>query len=445
MLLYDTLSASKREFEPIDRRRIGMYVCGPTVYDYNHLGHARTYLSFDLLHRYLRFKGFEVNYVQNITDVGHLVGEREAGQDKIKQKAEQTGQSLTEIIEHFSEAHKKDLRLLNILMPSEMPAASAHIKDIISFIEGLIEKRVAYQTTEGNVYFAVSKKPDYGKLSRRGLTEILTGTRVEPAKDKRSPADFALWKAAPIGTKELTWESPWSRGFPGWHIECSAMSRKYLGDTFDIHGSAVEHVFPHHENEIAQSESLTDKPLANYWVHTGLLTINGQKMSKSLRNAVTVSDALKNYSANEIRLAFFQTHYRKPFDYTSQALAQGVSLRSKIFTSYSGSLPSESDKAIWDEIISALEDDLDSPRALAIWAAEGVNKLSRQDNDKLMAIFGLNYRHLEDDETASRLAKERDEARKKGDFLTADNRKAELSSKGFEVIDNEQGSVYVPR
>jgi len=444
MQLYNTLSAKKEEFHSIALDKVGLYVCGPTVYDYDHIGHARTYLTFDLLNRFLRFSGYDVTYVQNITDVGHLVNDAETGTDKIRQKAQETGASTSEIITHFTQAHLKDLRALNILLPSHSPKASDHIKEIITFIKELITDNYAYVTDLGNVYFSVARKSDYGKLSRRGVAEILTGSRVEPARDKRSPADFALWKAAPLGAKDLTWESPWSRGFPGWHIECSAMSRQYLGDTFDIHGSAVEHVFPHHENEIAQSEALTGKPLANWWIHAGMLTVNGAKMSKSLRNTVSVQDTLKEYSANELRLALFQTHYRKPFDYTKQAMAQGVSLRSKFFLAYAGALPENSDRALWDEIISALEDDLDSPRALAAWS-EGIGRLNREDTDQLFAVFGLSFKKATDNDKVAELIRERDRARSQKDFLTADNRKAEIVQLGFEVIDTDRESLYLPR
>ncbi len=443
LTLYNTLTAKKEEFRPIEAGTVGMYVCGPTVYDYDHIGHARTYLNFDLLNRMLQFEGFEVRFIQNITDVGNLMNDAETGKDKIKQKAQETGQTSVQVIEHFSEAHKQAMKRLNILKPEFYPKASEHVKDIIAFIEGLIEKSFAYATSEGNVYFRVSKKADYGKLSHRGIAEIVTGTRVEPAKDKLSPADFALWKAAPFGANEMVWESPWGKGFPGWHIECSAMSRKYLGDTFDIHGSAIEHVFPHHENEIAQTEALTGKQMAKWWVHTGLLLVNGQKMSKSLRNTILVDEALENFSANELRLAMYQTHYRRPFDYTKANMEQGVTLRKKLFGHYR-SLPDQTSGNIYHEIISALEDDLDSPAALQLWA-QSASKISLEDTNKLFNIFGLAYKKVEEDPAAQRLAADRHVAREAQDFLTADNRKAELLQLGYEAVDTEDITEYVPR
>jgi cysteinyl-tRNA synthetase len=280
-------------------------------------------------------------------------------------------------------------------------------------------------------------------LSHRGIAEIVTGTRIEPAKDKLSPADFALWKVAPFGATDMVWDSPWGKGFPGWHIECSTMSRKYLGDTFDIHGSAIEHVFPHHENEIAQSEALTGKPLAHWWVHTGLLTVNGQKMSKSLRNTVSVDEALQEYSANELRLAMYQTNYRRPFDYTRANMEQGVTLRKKIFGAYR-QLSDQTSEGIYQEIIAALEDDLDTPTALQVWG-QNVMKLSLSHTNKLFEIFGLTYRRVEEDPSAQRLAADRHVARDKKDFLTADNRKAELLQLGYEAVDTDEDTEYVPR
>ena len=441
--IYNTLTGKRENFKSIKPHKVGMYVCGPTVYDYGHVGHARTYLTFDLINRFLNFLGYKVNYIQNITDVGHLVGDAETGTDKIKKKAQETGESIGDIVRHYTEAHLEDLKSLNILEPSNLPKASEHIKDIVTFVEDLISKGFAYVTEEGNVYFSVNKKPDYGKLSHRGLAEILTGTRVEPAKDKRLPADFALWKAAPAGATEYVWDSPWGKGFPGWHIECSVMSQKYLGDTFDIHGSAVEHVFPHHENEIAQSEAKTGKPLANYWVHSGMLTINGRKMSKSLSNTIRVPDALKDYSSNEIRLAFYQTPYRQPFDYTRESMTQGVALRSKLFNAYMNATTEGSEER-FIEITDALSDDLDTHKALDLWS-ELANSLNRAQFEKLFEIFGLKFIAIEENPQAKKLADEREEARAKKDFLTSDNRRGEIERLGYEVKDSDSGSHYIPR
>lgn len=441
--LHNTLTGQKEEFKSIKSNHVSMYVCGPTVYDADHIGHARTYIGFDLLHRLLRYLNYQVNYVQNVTDVGHLVNDAEVGADKVQKRAAETGQSPRQLADHYTEMHLEDMAALNVLAPSHQPKASDHIREIQDFITSLINAGFAYFTTQGNVYFAVSKKADYGKLSHRSLTEIITGTRVEAAGDKRSAADFALWKSSRINDPEMTWDSPWGRGYPGWHIECSAMSRKYLGDTFDIHGSAVEHVFPHHENEIAQSEALTNKPMANFWVHTGMLTINGRKMSKSLHNQVTVKEALKEYSANELRLAFMLSHYRRPFDYTKDVMEQGIALRRKIFQAYP-ELEDSAEEEILSEIISALLEDMDTPRALSI-LEEKHQQLGKQQTDKLFEVLGLVRRNIEDDEKALTLSREREQARSNGDYLTADNRKAELRQLGFEVIDSSEATTYISR
>ena len=422
-----------------------MYVCGPTVYDYDHIGHARTYLTFDLLNRFLSYLGYKVDYVQNITDVGHLVGDAETGTDKIKKKAQETGETVGDIARHYTEAHIADLTSLNLKPPDRWPKASEHIADIVKYIKDLIPKGYAYATEDGNVYFSVNKKLDYGKLSHRGLAEILTGTRVEMAKDKRVAADFALWKAAPLGINEFVWDSPWSKGFPGWHIECSVMSQKYLGDTFDIHGSAVEHVFPHHENEIAQAEAKTGQPLARFWVHSGMLTINGRKMSKSLGNTIRIPAALKDYSANEIRLAFYQTPYRQPFDYTRESMMQGVALRNKLFNSY---VVAKKGKGRGTEnftkIIDTLSDDLDTHQALQIWVDQA-STLNQEQFEYLFNIFGLKFVSIDDNPKVQKLANERVEARAKKDFLTADNRRDEIERLGYEVLDTNTETKYIPR
>ena len=467
VVLYNTLSRKKEEFKSIEPGKVGMYVCGSTVYDYDHVGHARTYLNFDLLRNFLEFDKYEVKFVSNITDVGHLVNDQESGEDKVEKKAREMDMTAAEVADFFTSAHLKDLEDLNIKKPDVMPKASENIKEIIAFIEELINKGYAYITDRGNVYFNVAKDKEYGKLSGRSMMDILTGTRIESAGDKHSMADFALWKAAPLSSKEMIWPSPWGKGYPGWHIECSVMSERYLGKTFDIHGAAVELVFPHHENEIAQSESKNGQSMANYWVHSGMLTINGEKMSKSLHNTVTIQEALKTYSANEMRLAFYSTHYRRPFDWTKQVMEQGIALRKKLFLALND-LPKTTDeatraeplvsssslriahgtstqnKAIYKSIIEALEDDLNTPEAISIWSAN-IDKINREDTDVLMGIFGLKFNNIEDNPKAKQLSVDREEARAKNDFLTADNRKAELNQEGFEVIDSPQGTIYLSR
>jgi len=441
--LFNTMSGQVEEFKSIKPNEVGMYVCGPTVYDYDHIGHARTYLSFDLLNRLLKQLGNKVDYVQNITDVGHLVGDAETGSDKVKEKAQQTGKTVGDIVRHYTDSHLSDLKSLNIKLPNNSPKASEHIADILKYIKDLIDKGYAYATDQGNVYFSVNKKPDYGKLSHRRLTEILTGTRVEPANDKRQVADFALWKAAPNAIGDFIWNSPWSKGYPGWHIECSVMSQKYLGETFDIHGSAVEHIFPHHENEIAQAEAKTGQPLANFWVHAGMLTINGHKMSKSVGNTLRVPDVLKQYSANEIRLALFQTHYRKPFDYTNASMEQGVTLRKKLFQAYLN-LEESKGTEVLESIINTLADDLDSPKALQMWA-EQIGNMGKKEFDSLFELFGLKYADGSNDAQLQKLMTERKAARKEQNFQEADEIKDKITEAGYEVIDSKDLSELISR
>lgn len=444
MLIYNTLSKKVEKFVSLEPKLVKMYVCGPTVYDYDHLGHARTYLGFDLLHRLLLNLGYTVKYVQNITDVGHLQNDAEVGADKVQKKAKELDKTVEQVVEYYTNAHFRDMDALNIIRPTFSPLASQHIEEIISFVTELINLNYAYITNQGNVYFSVNKDQDYGKLSNRGLAEILTGTRVESASDKRSPADFALWKSAPSFATEMIWDSPWGKGFPGWHIECSAMSRKYLGDTFDIHGSAIEHIFPHHENEIAQTESVTGSEMARYWVHTGMLNVNGVKMSKSAHNFITVQDALKKYSFNEIRLAIYLTHYRKPFDYTDKVMEQGVALRRKIFLAYYNSKEEDSNNSICQEILEPLKDDLDSPRALQL-LIENLDKLSKKQFKIIFEVLGLKYHPIDSNSSLTPLIKQREDARQAGDYLTSDNRKAEIENKGYEVIDTSDSTIYLSR
>ena len=283
LVVYNTISRKKEEFKSINKGFVGMYVCGPTVYGYPHLGHAKSYVSFDIIYRYLLSKGYKVKYVQNITDVGHLVGDAESGEDKIERIAKLEQIDPVEIAYKFENIYFDNMRSLNVLRPSISSRATGHIIEIINDVKTLIDKGYAYSTNEGNVYYRIKKFPKYGSLSNRTLENSLSGERIEIASDKENPADFALWKKAEKG-HIMKWPSPWGEGYPGWHIECSVMSRKYLGDTFDIHGGGMDNIFPHHECEIAQSEALTGKPFVNYFIHNNLVTVNGQKMGKSLGN-----------------------------------------------------------------------------------------------------------------------------------------------------------------
>jgi cysteinyl-tRNA synthetase len=316
--IYNSLTREKELFEPVVAGRVNMYVCGPTVYDSPHIGHAKSSVSFDIVVRYLRYRGFDVRYVQNITDVGHLTDDSDEGEDKIGRRARERRIEPMQLVETYTREYFQAMDALNCLRPDISPRASGHIPEIIELVERLIASGHAYEAN-GSVYFDVGSFPEYGKLSNRRLEDQEAGTRVEIAAGKRDPADFALWKRAEPG-HIMCWNSPWGPGFPGWHIECSAMAMKYLGETLDIHGAGVDNIFPHNEDEIAQSECATHKPFARYWMHNGSLMINGVKMSKSLGNFLTVEEGIRQYGAPRLRYFIASSHYRSRLDFSTEAI-----------------------------------------------------------------------------------------------------------------------------
>jgi cysteinyl-tRNA synthetase len=307
--VYNTMTQKKEELIPLHKGRIGMYACGVTVYDLCHIGHARSAVVFDVIYRYLRYKGYEVIYVRNFTDVD----------DKIIKRAHEEGGSTEEIAARYIKEFYTDMGALGMLLPTIEPKATEHIPDMISLVQRLIEKGHAYQV-EGDVYYAVESFPEYGKLSKRSLDEMQAGARVEVDERKRNPLDFALWKAAKAG--EPSWDSPWGKGRPGWHIECSAMSQRYLGDTLDIHGGGKDLIFPHHENEIAQAEGATGKTFVRFWLHNGFVNIDKEKMSKSLGNFLTIKEILKEYHPEIVRFFLLSRHYRSPIDFSPQGMEE---------------------------------------------------------------------------------------------------------------------------
>jgi cysteinyl-tRNA synthetase len=322
--VYNTLGRALQEFRPLHGNLVGVYVCGPTVYGHSHIGHAKSYVSFDVIVRYLRYLGYRVRYVQNITDVGHLT-DTETGEDKVGAKARELGIQPMEVAEAFTRSYFEDMDALNVLPPDISPRASGHIPEQIALVQKLIEGGHAYEA-DGNVYFDVESFPGYGKLSGRSLDEMAEAVRLEARTDKRHAADFALWKKAEPGHL-MRWTSPWGEGFPGWHVECSAMSMKYLGETFDIHGGGIENAFPHHEDEIAQAEGATGKQFVRYWLHNNMVTVNGQKMGKSLGNFITLKDAFagkpplgKPVRPMVLRYFVLTSHYRSPLDFSIEAL-----------------------------------------------------------------------------------------------------------------------------
>jgi cysteinyl-tRNA synthetase len=379
--IFNVLGREKQDFVPLEPGRVGMYVCGPTVYDESHIGHAKTYISFDVVVRYLRYSGYNVLYVQNLTDVGHLL---DSGEDRILRKAAQTQSKPMAIAERYARAYQDAMDKLGVTRPDIQPRASGHIPEQIKMIEALIEKECAYEVN-GSVYFDVTSDPDYGKLSNRRITEQEAGSREAVRGEKRNPEDFALWKVAEP-EHILRWDSPWGEGFPGWHIECSAMAKKYLGSTFDIHGGGVDNIFPHNESEIAQSECANDAEFAKYWMLVGSLAVpdedgNPVKMSKSLGNFVTINDALTSFRPEVIRMFMMSAHYSSPITYDAgsmEATAKGWErlynsvrlLRRAMNSAPAGSGEGngilqrvEEAKAAFT---AAMDDDFSAPQALAV-------------------------------------------------------------------------------
>lgn len=433
--LYNSLTKKKEAFKPLKKGEVGMYVCGPTVYGPTHLGHARTWVFFDWLRRYFLAENYKVKFVQNITDVGHLVEDAEEGEDKIEKEARKQGRTPTEIARFWEKEYFRDLASLKILKPDVSPRASEHIGEMIKFIQTLIKKKHAYEVG-GNVYFAVSSFKDYGKLSGRKVDEMIAGSRIKVDIRKKSPADFALWlKADPTHLQK--WPSPWGEGYPGWHLECSALSTKYLGQPFDIHGSANEHLFPHHENELAQSEAFADKPLANFWLHGGMLLINGQKMAKSEENYLTVKEILTKYESDTIKIALMSTHWRKPFDWVKNAILEAEKIRIRLVRAKNEAQPMKT--GFKTEIHQALANNFNIPQALAIIMAN-LSKLSRDDFNFIKEIFGLD---LEDKTKLTskqeKMVQDREKARQKEDFSLADQIRKKLEKEGIVIEDTPAG------
>jgi cysteinyl-tRNA synthetase len=328
--LYNSLTRRKEEFKPVNENKVGIYVCGPTVYGHAHLGHAKSYVSFDILVRYLRYLKYNVTYVQNITDVGHLTDDADQGEDKIAKAAAKVHKHPMALAEEYTRSYFEDMDKLNCLRPDISPRASGHIVEQIELVKTLIAKGYAY-VANGSVYFDVSKFDEYGKLSGRKVEDMMAGARVEVSSEKRNPADFALWKKADAN-HIMQWPSPWGQGFPGWHLECSVMSTKYLGQPFDIHGGGMENQFPHHECEIAQAEAATGKQFVKYWLHNNMVTVDGQKMGKSLGNFITLKQVFtdtdepkheklsRKYDALAVRQLVLNSHYRSTLDFSDEAL-----------------------------------------------------------------------------------------------------------------------------
>ncbi len=372
--VYNTMSGKKEEFEPLVPGKVKMYVCGVTVYDYCHIGHARANIVFDIIYRYLQFSGFDVTYVRNYTDVD----------DKIIKRANERGISSKELSEEFIRAFDEDMATLGLAIPTHQPKATAYIPQIIEICQKLIDKGLAY-AVGGDVYYRVGKFPNYLKLSKRNMEEMQAGARVTPGELKEDPMDFALWKG--VKPDEPSWESPWGAGRPGWHIECSAMSSALLGDTFDIHGGGRDLIFPHHENEIAQSEGVSGKPFVKYWLHNGFVNINQEKMSKSLGNFFTIRDILKRYNPEVLRFFILSAHYRSPIDFSDQNLIDAEAGLSRFYEALQAGdeaiegaekgVAAEDGAKLDEKYRAAMDDDFNSALAIAhlFEAVRTVNRL----------------------------------------------------------------------
>ncbi|MFP4343158.1 MAG: cysteine--tRNA ligase [Anaerolineales bacterium] len=374
--IYNYLTRELELFKPLEPNRVGMYVCGPTVYDHSHLGHAKLYVEMDIIVRYLKYTGYQVRHVRNLTDVGHLL---DTGEDRISRGARRHRLEPMEVVETYMNSFFEDMDALGILRPNISPRPTCHIPEITQWVQGLLDRGYAYEA-DGNVYFSVENFDAYGKLSHRNVDDMVAGARVAVREDKRHPADFALWKRAEP-EHLMRWPSPWGEGYPGWHIECSVMSTKYLGQPYDIHGGGLENMFPHNDGEIAQAEAYHQKSYANYWVLVGSLTVNGVKMSKSLGNFLTIKDALEIYTPEAIRYFILSSHYRGPMDFSREALQaaqRGVnrlhntvrSLRRKLKGVPSGGTAILADVSSLEDYREAFEEamneDFNTPQALAV-------------------------------------------------------------------------------
>jgi cysteinyl-tRNA synthetase len=468
--IYNTLTRQKEKFVPLREGFISMYVCGPTVYSHSHIGHAKSYVSFDVMVKWFRHVGYKVRYVQNITDVGHLLGDDD-GEDRILKAARIEQTSPMEVAQAYTRSYYDDMDALGVARPNIAPTAAGHIPEQIELIKTLIQKGHAYEAN-GSVYFSVSSFDGYGKLSgRRNQEEMESGTRIEIKSEKRHPSDFALWKKADP-THLMQWNSPWGWGFPGWHIECSAMSMKYLGETIDIHGGGMDNQFPHHECEIAQSESATGKPFVRYWIHNNLVTVNGQKMSKSLGNFTTIKELLKKYAPTVLRFFILQSHYRSTLDFSDEAISAAKNGLEKLTETYNRLLQSSIGKATLDlepyrkKFHAALNDDFNTPQAIALFfdlAREINTTLSRegfseQEKSNLIDFFNTYAKNIlgilpqhenatKGDSTVLSKVMElvleiRKDARAKKDFATSDLIRDRLKEAGIEVKDTKDGAVW---
>ena len=485
--LYNTLTRKTEDFEPLEPGRVRMYVCGPTVYGHAHLGHAKSYVSFDILLRYLRYLGYAVTYVQNITDVGHLTDDADQGEDKLAKQAQKEHRHPMAIAEYYTRSYFEDMDALQVLRPDICPRATGHIPEQIELTQTLIDKGYAYEAG-GSVYFDVTRFAGYGKLSGRSIEDMQAGARVQISGEKRNPADFALWKKAEPN-HIMQWNSPWGRGYPGWHLECSVMSMKYLGKTIDIHGGGIENQFPHHECEIAQSEAANDCAFVKYWVHHNMVTVDGQKMGKSLGNFITLKQIFKDghdrlsrtYDPLAARQLILQSHYRSPIDFSDAALSAAqsgydriseavVNVRKRLTTAPDGAADETALSqlaAMKDKFEAAMNDDLNTAVALSVLFEmvklvtalpdQGVAKATLEAIDTQFRTLGGEVLGIVKDEYAAGgsddalldhliglLIEQRQAARKNKDFAAADAIRDKLAAFGV-LLEDKPGGVTMWR
>ena len=376
MKLHNSFTNQIEDFKPVEENKVKMYVCGPTVYDFAHLGHARCYITWDVLYRYLKFKGYDVTYCRNVTDVD----------DKILKKAEKENKTPEEVSQYWYKQFENSMKALNTLKPDIEPFATKTLGEMIGMVKDLINKGYAYEI-DGDVYFRVKKFPEYGSLSKQPIDQLESGARIEVGDKKEDPLDFALWKK----DEKFGYKSPWGVGRPGWHIECSAMSRKYLGKTIDIHAGGADLIFPHHENEIAQSECANGCKFVNYWLHNGFVTINKEKMSKSLGNFLTIDDLLKKYDANTIRFFILTNHYRMPVEFSDESLASASAGVKRMLNAKRANIDENFDITKTDaykEFVEAMDDDLNTSKALAV-LFDLANRANKDEKDAFATLFTL--------------------------------------------------------
>tara|TARA_R110002073_G_scaffold52938_14_gene137137 strand:+ start:264 stop:1646 length:1383 start_codon:yes stop_codon:yes gene_type:complete len=454
--IHNSLVRAKQKFFPLTPGSVKIYVCGMTVYDYCHLGHARVLVVFDTVVRWFKALGFNVTYVRNITDID----------DKIIQRALENNESIETLTDRFIRAMEEDAAELGVAQPSHEPRATDYVENMIAMINTLVDKELAYTASNGDVYYAVHRFPNYGKLSGKSLDDLRAGERVEIDLHKIDPLDFVLWKSAKPG--EPSWESPWGKGRPGWHIECSAMCEHYLGDHFDIHGGGQDLQFPHHENEIAQSEGAHDHPFVNYWMHNGFVRVDSEKMSKSLGNFFTVRDILKRYQPEVVRFFILRAHYRSPLNYSDEHLKDAKHALDRLYTALKGIEVLDSVTIDWNNgqaqtFLTAMNDDFNTAEAVAVLfdLASDINKTGSTQNISLLKALGgvlgllqqnpqdyLQYNIVTDDpvlflqEDIERMIQQRINARKNGYYAEADSIRKQLLDAGIILEDSTQGTTW---